>query len=178
MRRFEDYDDKVKKTAEGLVEDYRLDLIEEITDRGAVELQEFFNGIVHDHVDTEFIQVDLHDCVDIIVNGHNVETDSGLWEGEEPEEALETKAFYTYRQDLLEETIVEAKQDLQDHVLDDLEYDLEELEDNLEELEDRLEELEVEDDGYDELEEELHDVEEQISKLQELIEAVRLTIES
>ena len=45
----------------------------------------------------------------ILEESKNIETDSGLWEGKEPMETVQAQAFFTARNDLLEETEKQLK---------------------------------------------------------------------
>jgi len=62
-------------------------------------------------------KTELASCVKILDESENRETDSGLWEGQEPEKAIQTQAFFTARTDLYEEirkqviNLIEEKQD-------------------------------------------------------------------
>ena len=45
-------------------------------------------------------RTELMSCVEIIDESEETETDQGLWEGQEPQEAIKTQAFFTARNDL------------------------------------------------------------------------------
>ncbi len=59
------------------------------------------DGTLHQHIESSLTwQQSLRDSDVIISNCDNEETDWGLWEGQQPEEAIATKAFYSYRSDV------------------------------------------------------------------------------
>jgi len=60
------------------------------------------DNIIHETVDgcSLMIYLDLEEAGAIIKYADYEETDSGLWEGQEPEEAIKTKAFFCLRQDV------------------------------------------------------------------------------
>jgi len=92
------YSDEVRKEA--------VDFIEEMMDEFITAMQNeddyFFNSDVEDRFfecvcDRAYT---LSDAAFVIENSDNVETDSGLWEGREPAEALETQAAFTFSNDV------------------------------------------------------------------------------
>jgi hypothetical protein len=84
----------------------------------------------------------LSDAAFVIENSNNVESDSGLWDGKDPAEALETQAAFTYGNDVRNE-VEEIYEDLK------MEFDSKKTE-----VYDELEEKNInseddEDDDYD-----------------------------
>lgn len=58
-------------------------------------------GTLHQHIESSLTwQQSLRDSDVIISNCDFEESDYGLWEGQQPEEAIATKAFYSYRADV------------------------------------------------------------------------------
>jgi len=86
-----------------------VDFIDEMLDEFIEAMQNesdyFFEGDVEDRFfenvgDRSYT---LTDAAFVIENSDNVETDSGLWEGQEPAEALETQAAFTFSNDVRSE---------------------------------------------------------------------------
>lgn len=150
MGQFTNYKEYINNEARNFVDEYEDDLLDEIKN-GNTDVYEFVNDYrVHEWVDNDFIYVDLTDSAEILEQSDNVETDSGLWEGKEPVEAIKTQAFFTYRNDLSDKVISMFKSVLQNK-LDELEKHLEELkeelkneqdENNLEEIGNEIDEIE------------------------------------
>jgi gas vesicle protein len=160
---FANYKEYINNEARSFVDEYEDDLLDEIRN-GYTDVYEFVNDYrVHKWVDNDFIYVDLTDSAEILEQSDNVETDSGLWEGQEPIEAIKTQAFFTYRNDLSSEIISVFKSVLQDK-LDEFEKRLEELREELknEQDEDNLEEIGNE---IDEVEEFAEYIEEAIDRI-------------
>lgn len=163
MGQFANYKEYINNEARSFVDEYEDDLLDEIRN-GYTDVYEFVNDYrVHKWVDNDFIYVDLTDSAEILEQSDNVETDSGLWEGQEPIEAIKTQAFFTYRNDLSSEIISVFKSVLQDK-LDEFEKRLEELREELknEQDEDNLEEIGNE---IDEVEEFAEYIEEAIDRI-------------
>jgi hypothetical protein len=163
---FKNYYDYVQKEAKSLFMDQRKELFNTVKEE-SVDLYEFFDDSIFEWVDSEFIRIDLHDCADILESSNNVETDSGLWEGQEPLKAVETMAFFTYRADLTEAVIDYAKWEL-DERLKDEEQELKNLQQELVSFEEKIAEA---DERYDEIcddedrEQEAEDLEIELERL-------------
>lgn len=159
---FENYDSYVSEQAELFVSEY-LDQLTGSIKEGDTDVHTFVSDYTHEWVDNDFIYVDLLDCAHILDQSDNVETDSGLWEGLEPRKAIESQAFFTYRNDL--------ESAIRDAFEEKLMIKKEEIEDELEELEDSLDKLdnEEDEDEIEELENEKEDLESFIYNLEEAI---------
>jgi hypothetical protein len=97
---FENYDSYLQGEAENFFGEYKSDIEEDIKGN-KLDVYDYFDERIHEWADTEFSRgIDLVDCALILDQSNNVETDSGLWEGQEPRKAIETQAFFTYRYDL------------------------------------------------------------------------------
>lgn len=150
MGQFANYKEYINNEARSFVDEYEDDLLDEIRN-GYTDVYEFVNDYrVHEWVDNDFIYVDLTDSAEILEQSDNVETDYGLWEGQEPVEAIKTQAFFTYRNDLSSEVISMFESVLQNK-LDEFEERLGELreelkneqdENNLEEIGSKIDEIE------------------------------------
>lgn len=164
MSKFADYDGYVKSEALDFVDEYKQELIDNIKD-GDTDVDEFIHDYrLHDWVDNDFIYVDIEDSATIINRSDNVETDSGLWENLEPEEAINSKAFFTYRNNLgfkIEELF---KAELEEQV-----GILEEKYNNIQNDMDKAE-SEEDDDRYNELDEKLDKVQTAIYDFESVIQ--------
>jgi hypothetical protein len=161
MSEFQNYYGYIQEQAELFVSEHLQEAISEIKD-GNTDMQEFITDYrSHEWVDNDFIYVDLVDSAHILDQSNNVETDSGLWEGQDPQEAVKTQAFFTYRIDLEEEVRNQFS---------------EKLGEKFEEVEEQLEELELDadpdEDDDEEFEQELEDLRELLSNLEEAMESL------
>ena len=83
-----------------------LDLISDKEINSISELKEAWenlddNGTLHQSIESSLSwQQSLRDSDVIISNCEFEESDWGLWEGQEPEQAIATKAFYSYKADV------------------------------------------------------------------------------
>lgn len=153
MGDFKYYDSYVTEQAGNLMSDYKDELFDKIRDGESVDLGDFFDTPVHEWADNDFIYVDLHDCADILEGSENVETDSGLWNGQDPIAAVKTMAFFTYRTDLMENVKAAAQEQLiewQEELNDDIRH----LDEKKEQLEGKMADLQAELDDLDEEEDE------------------------
>ena len=183
MGKFSYYDGYVEEQAKDLLDNYMGDIEEELKE-DSIEFYSFFDDKVHEWVDNDFIYVDLRDSADIIEGSSYDETDSGLWEGQDPIEAVKTKAFFTYRYDLMEaveevfnDSLEELETDLENEI-SDIEIDLDKLKEKLEGYEEAKEELEsLPEAEWDErtqedielLENDIQDTEKEIDDLEEFL---------
>lgn len=167
MGQFENYYEYVANEARDFVDEYFDEALDGIRD-GDTDLYTFINDYrLHEWCDNNFIYVDLSEAVEIIEQSNKVEEDSGLWEGQQPEEALKTKAFFTYRNDM-EYEVKDIFKSMLNEEINSQEQKLEELEEKLEELQEEHGEL----DGSEECEERVEELEQEIEDMEEKIEEV------
>lgn len=147
----------VNEQAELFISDYIDDIMDAIENE--YNFFEIIDDNLHEFVDNAFIYVGLKEAAVIIEESYNEETDGGLWEGQQPEDAIVTKAFFTF------------KNDLREKVLDMVDQ---ELEDKIAEIEERIEEIEYDED-YDEAEKEaaIDELEEQKQKYEDALSDIR-----
>lgn len=92
------YSDEVRKEA--------VDFVEEMMDEFITAMQNEDDYFFDNDVEDRFFECvcdrayTLSDAAFVIENSDNVETDSGLWDGKEPAEALETQAAFTFSNDV------------------------------------------------------------------------------
>lgn len=159
MGQFANYKEYVDNEARSFVDEYEDELLDEIKN-GNTDVYEFVNDYrVHEWVVNDFIYVDLTDSAEILEQSDNVETDFGLWEGQEPVEAIKTQAFFTYRNDLSNKVINIFKSVLQD---------------KLNELEERLEKLreELKSEKDENILKEINKIEEFVKYIEEAIDRI------
>lgn len=117
----ETYEEAIEELAEDFVEDYKEELIELIKENKDEDKDYIFDEIIyqdwdlidkiHEWLDISwysFLRSDFLDdcktefssCARILDFVREEETDSGLWEGKDPEEAVQAKAFFSVRNDL------------------------------------------------------------------------------
>lgn len=95
-----DYEKDVEQEAKEFMQEIEDELKEAIKE----DLDFDRNDI--DVLDTRFHEVitdrsySLSDAVFVIENSDNEETDTGLWEGQQPEDAIRTKGAYTFSNDV------------------------------------------------------------------------------
>lgn len=163
MGQFSNYSEYVESEAKAFVDEYEEDLMSRIKD-GDTDIHEFvYDYRLHEWVDNDFIYVDLIDSAEILEQSDNVETDWGLWEGKDPQEAVKTQAFFTYRNDL-GYAVMDKIESLLQLRLDDITSTIEELEEKLE--------TEENEDTIAEIEEELDEKREFESYLEDAIESI------
>lgn len=159
MGQFANYKEYVDNEARSFVDEYEDELLDEIKN-GNTDIYEFVNDYrVHEWVDNDFIYVDLTDSAEILEQSDNVETDFGLWEGQEPIEAIKTQAFFTYKNDLSDKVISIFESVLQD---------------KLNELEERLEKLreELKNEKDENILKEINKIEEFVKYIEEAIDRI------
>lgn len=82
------------------------DFIEETMDEFLEAMENDENYFIDGDVDDRFFECvtdrsySLTDAAFVIENSNNVESDSGLWDGQDPAEALETQAAFTFSNDV------------------------------------------------------------------------------
>lgn len=159
MGQFANYKEYVDNEARSFVDEYEDELLYEIKN-GNTDVYEFVNDYrVHEWVDNDFIYVDLIDSAEILEQSDNIETDFGLWEGQEPVEAIKTQAFFTYKNDLSDKVISIFESVLQD---------------KLNELEERLEKLreELKSEKDENILKEINKIEEFVKHIEEAIDRI------
>ena len=109
------YDEDIEQNARDFIEDHE----DEIT-KGILEESEFYDlNELDDAIREEEFYFSLEDAVQVIQTSDNTEEDRGLWEGQQPEEALITKATYTAQNDLrikIKELYDEMKEAFQNQI--------------------------------------------------------------
>lgn len=115
------YEELINKEANDFVRNHKEELTE-IIKKNKDEEEDFIfdeaiyqkwdlNDKIHQHLDSGwygFLRDDvfknanseLMTCAMILDESEEAETDSGLWDGQEPQEAIKTQAFFTARNDL------------------------------------------------------------------------------
>jgi prefoldin subunit 5 len=179
---FTNYYAKVTKESEELLDQWRNDLKDEL-ELDKVDFDNYFDDKIHDWADSEFVHVDLREAVDIIEGSSYEETDSGLWQGMEPERALETKAFFTFRFDLMEATRESFTSFLEDYFKEleseasDIGYDIDFLKSKVSDLNSEMDALDTtdpaNDDKGDEIIYKIQDLEDEIDGFQKDLEKIQ-----
>lgn len=167
MSEFKNYYGYIADQAKMFVDEYKEDVFAEVKD-GNTDAYDLLNDSrVHEWVDNNFIYVDLIDSAHIIEQSDNVETDYGLWEGQDPQEAIKAMAFFTYRNDLYY-AVKELFEEELDSELTNLQEQLTELQERF----DNLEDDEENEDDRDELKEQIGELEEHIDNFENAIESL------
>jgi hypothetical protein len=100
-----DYEKEVLDDAKDFIREHKEMIVEALENRGDFDcndmdgLDEAWNQEVVDR------SYSLTDAAVILDNCHNEESDYGLWEGREPEEAIESKAALSYANDMWEQCV-------------------------------------------------------------------------
>jgi predicted nuclease with TOPRIM domain len=163
MSRFQNYYEYVSDQAKNFVDEYKEDVFAEIRDGYTTDVYMMLtDGKIHEWVDNDFVYAGLIDFAHIIEQSNNVETDCGLFEGLKPIKAIESQAFYTYKNDLLY-----AVKPL---IQEELKSELSNLQDDLETLQAKFDDIEDED--------EREKCEEEISELEDMVDNFKKAIES
>lgn len=90
------YEADIKGDAINFIEEHEGEIKEAITEEKEIDdLDELYEALRE-----EEFYFDLSDAVVVIETSDEVEEDSGLWEGQQPEEAIVTKAVFTAQNDL------------------------------------------------------------------------------
>lgn len=175
MANFSNLSAKVQELATIVMDENRDYFFEQAEQGGAnFDWTAFFYDIVHEEVDREFIYASLVDCAEIIEQAEHIETDAGLWEGLDPEAAINMMAFYTLKNEVMNE--------LRDTVADEIEEEIGLLEKELEGVEDdiafkeeelssmkaELEELELDEEDEEQTASIKHDIDEVVDELERL----------
>lgn len=175
MANFSNLSAKVQELATNIMDEHR-DYLFEQAEQGKANFDwtAFFYDIVHEEVDREFIYVGLVDCAEIIEQAEHIETDAGLWEGLDPEAAINAMAFYTLKNEVMSE--------LRGIVVDEIDEKIGLLEEEIEEVEDsiffkedelasmkaELEELELDEEDEEQTASLKQDIDEVSDELEEL----------
>lgn len=165
--RYVNYAKALKEDTVEFVDYYFNYFLDDIREGGSQDYSHFidYDGKLHEHMDGDLT---LQEAVDIIENGYSEETDSGLWDGLPPIEAIVSMAFWSYRIDLYEAVENEFKDRL---------YEVRDNEQSkLNALESELEELEGKNEG--EYVEKIEELQEKISELDEFINELDSTIDN
>jgi predicted RNase H-like nuclease (RuvC/YqgF family) len=175
--RYSEYHNALDNDAEEFVDNYYDDFLDEI--KGGYATRHFFDsfidddGKLHSHID-EYLS--LHEAVDIIENCDNEETDSGLWEGMSPKEAIIAMAFWSYRLDIMEKVKELFKDKLTDELIEQ-EGVLDTLYSELDELKDKLEKVDEESEEYPTLEESVENQENKVEAVEDYIKELNAVID-
>ena len=135
----ENYKKLVEEIATDFVEEYKQELTEIIKENKdktsdyifdeAIYQKWDLNDKIHEWIDTAWYGILRDDafngfntefltCAFIIEQSENTETDTGLWESQEPQEAIMTQAFFSLRNDVYFEVEKKIKELIQDINLD------------------------------------------------------------
>lgn len=171
MANFSNLSAKVQELATNIMDEHR-DYLFEQAEQGKANFDwtAFFYDIVHEEVDREFIYVSLVDCAEIIEQADHIETDAGLWEGLDPEAAINAMAFYTLKNEVMSELRGIVVDEI-DEKIGLLEEEIEEVEDSIFFKEDELASMKAELEEL-ELDEEDEEDEEQTASLKQDIDEV------
>ena len=153
----DNYYNVVREEAETFFGDNIDDILDAV--ENDYNIYEIIDDNLHEFVDNAFIYVGLKEAAVIIEESYNEETDDGLWEGQQPEDAIVTKAFFTFKNDLREKVLEMVAQELEDKITG---------------IEERIEEIEYDED-YDEAEKEaaIDELEEQKQKYEDALSDIR-----
>jgi hypothetical protein len=129
--RYARYEVALEEDSKRFFDQYFDDFIDEIKE-GNSDFSSFVNdyGKIHEFIDQ---YISLKEAVDIIENCDEEETDSGLWEGLKPKEAIISMAFWSYKNDVYWEVNKLFKKGLED-ILYNIENEWEKLTDEFEEM--------------------------------------------
>jgi hypothetical protein len=95
-----DYDNDVQEDAVGFLEDHEDEFKEAIKDGTDFDINDISCLDTSFHESITDRAYSLTDAAYIIEHCENEETDSGLWEGQQPEDAISTKAAFSYSRDV------------------------------------------------------------------------------
>lgn len=168
---YSNYHEKVRSDTGDFVNEYFDDFLQSVKDGEKADFHDYIDGDnkLHEHIDQ---YLDLREAVDILEQCENEETDSGLWEGLPPKEAVTAMAFWSFKADVYKEIKSMFEEKLNDELV--------ELESKLDSMHDKLEELEEinTDEGYNEkLEEEIDNWKDEIEKIEEQITNINSVID-
>ena len=153
----DNYYNVVREEAETFFGDNIDDILDAV--ENDYNIYEIIDDNLHEFVDNAFIYVGLKEAAVIIEESYNEETDGGLWEGQQPEDAIVTKAFFTFKNDLREKVLEMVAQELENKIAG---------------IEERIEGIEYDED-YDEAEKEaaIDELEEQKQKYEDALSDIR-----
>lgn len=162
MAERENYRRNAEDDARETVEYFMDEIVERLIDKGEAsnDLNNDYSGgdaYHHEtHVDRDYSLLEAAQLLDDLPK--HEETDSGLWEGQEPREAVATQAAFTYGNAVMAEwnDFIEVINDEVPQVLDDMRTDRDS---KVEELRGRLEELAEDDPERMALEKKIEDLE-------------------
>lgn len=167
MSRYKLYNTALSNDAEDFVNQYFDTFLENIKDMGSQNFDSYVNddGKLHETIDQ---YLDLEDAVTIIENCSEEETDSGLWEGLSPKEAIVSMAFWSYKNDMyfrIKELFEERINEVINEELNKLEH----LETRLGELEELFEGLDEDDNRIESVDDKITDLRDKIDNINEYI---------
>lgn len=181
MSKFNNYNSYVYEQAEEFVDEYADQMVASVIDNGD-SITDEIDTYTSEWVDNEFIYTDIIDHATIIRNSSSPEDDSGLWEGQDPERAIETMAYFTYRRDL-QADIRDVIQERLDEKYEEYERERDSKQEEVDALNEQIEALQEEDESDENIEEidikedEVLDLERDIERLDERLENLQDAIE-
>lgn len=136
---FTSYKDRLDQDAKSFMNDFYKEFLDSVKEDGSKELNEFIDGDgkLHNFIDQ---YLSLREAVEIIEQCDNEETDSSIWEGLPPKEAIVSMGFWSYKNDMyimvkemfeekLNEDLLSAEDDF-DNISDEVDRLSAELEEN------------------------------------------------
>jgi len=163
--------------AKNMVEEFIGEIVEKLIEDGEAS-NDINNDYTHGdsyhhetHVDRSYSLLEAAELLDQLDQFE--ETDSGLWEGQEPRRAIETQAAFTYGNAVYSEW-----NDLIKRINDDAKEVLEEFAQEKDELENKKDELEAEEDGEDWTEEKAKELKSMGRKLEALDRRLKRALEN
>lgn len=169
MSDFKNYFKKLEGDAKDFLDYYFDDFLDDIKGGYGNDYHGMIDGNdgkLHDHIDQE---LDLNEASDILDQCINEETDSGMWNGLPPREAISSQAFWSYKNDILYHEIPKQMKEKLEDILDEKGGKLEGLEQEYDELKEELTNI---DEDEEELEEKIETLSEEIDDLQEVIDNI------
>lgn len=136
------YHEKAEDDAKDAVENFLEEIVEDLLDKGEAKdsLYDYAGGDSYhheNHTDRSYSLLEAAELLDQL--SEHEETDSGLWDGMEPREAVKAQAAYTYGN-----AVMSDFRDLIVNINDEARETLDELAEKKTELEERQTELEAE----------------------------------
>jgi len=145
-----DYQTKAEEDARDTVSEYREQILEALLEDGKASddlLNDYPSGDAYhheSHVDKWYNLTDAAELIDQLSD--HEETDSGLWEGQQPKDAIGTCAAFTYGNAVYSEwhDLIEKINDEAETVIDDYDDQIADAEKAMEEAEEEAEEEDYE----------------------------------
>jgi hypothetical protein len=175
------YSKDAEDDARDTVENFMDEIVEKLVDEGEAsdDLHNDYSGgdsYHHEtHIDRSYSLLEAAQLLDELSN--HEETDSGLWEGQEPRQAVETQAAFTYGNAVMSEwnDFIEKINDEVPQVLDDMRA---ERDSKVEELKERLGEMPEDDPERESLKKRIEELEDDDVFGEKLKKAARRAAES